>query len=954
MTYKFHLTGLKASTVGNHAIERGGNILLPESVMRELLRFGVEYPFLFRISRSEQNRGDMPDSARKHIYCGVLEFTAQENTAVLPNWVFNFLEIPDLSEITIEKVVLRLGKYVKIRPLEETFLLLHNPKAVLEYNLAQFSALTKGTVLEIYHNNKPYHIEICEIEAREETITFYAEPEAICIIDVDVELEIEHSEINEPERQIKKLKNLTFDTKPNSSVSENVKVPSQGLKEFIPFTCSGKSLSGAISKTSPKTESPPRMRTEDSVEKFVPFQCNGRSLKEYFVRIIAYKFESIYVLMLHYLFCFLMNRMNNQKRTLPGKAPVGQSKPDSQRKSVSSFSNRATIDVKRQKCDVSDYKRLQGEYHNFKKESEKVAFDVTTNERKLVQKVSELESLLESEQQRLKEFQELAAGDQSEREAKISVLTNDVVNKEAQIEFLQKELETCKCTLSEIRTALKISQESVSLNVQLLERAIVRFQDKENQHYEGQVENMYLEMKNGLLMRNNLLLQEKLVSISEESKQLRDSTRLLQERESIHRETIETLKNSVRDARNVIGTTQGSLTTASEREKAKDILILEGERARRKLLVQMEEMKGNIRVYCRVRPLLGATNRAQISFPDHIDHRIIEILQKKNNATSTIMIEKPLPFKFDRVFDLGTPQEKVFENIESLVESAVDGYRVCILAYGQTGSGKTHTMEGTLEQPGVIPRAFEKIFEAVDHLTTNFEWEFSFTCTYIEIYNDIIRDLLVDSEDYRKAVIDHSEIKHEIRHDGKTDTSVTGVRVVSVHHPYEVEDILKTAKKNRTTARTKLNERSSRSHSVFTVKIDGKNAKINQTTHGVLCLIDLAGSERVADSGALGVHFKEAVNINRSLSHLGDVIAALGAREKSSDSAVESSHIPFRNCKLTYLLQNFLGGEGSKVLLLVNVSPVEEHIQETISSLRFAAKVNSTSIGAAKKRNSSF
>ena len=419
---------------------------------------------------------------------------------------------------------------------------------------------------------------------------------------------------------------------------------------------------------------------------------------------------------------------------------------------------------------------------------------------------------------------------------------------------------------------------------------------------------------------------------------------------------VETLEKLTQDMTSRLGATQGNLCELSERERQKELLILQGEQARRKLLVQIEELKGNIRVYCRVRPPLGSKFEAPLEYPDKIDNRMIEIRQSRDNATSTARIEKPIQFKYDAVFSPQCSQDEIFERVSPVVESAVDGFKVCIFAYGQTGSGKTYTMEGTPEKPGIIMRSVERIFDSTQQLIANFGWNFNLSCTFVEIYNDIIRDLLVDSEDYQKAILDRGEIKHEIRHDGKQDTNVTGVRVVSVTAPYELEELLRTAMQNRTTARTKINERSSRSHSVFTLKIEGTNQKMGQKTSGILCLIDLAGSERVSESGVQGHHFKEAVQINRSLSHLGDVILALGQREKALHENADCnapSHVPYRNSKLTYLLQNYLGGEGSKVLMLVNVSPLEEHASETVSSLRFASKVNATNIGVAKKRTSS-
>jgi len=182
--------------------------------------------------------------------------------------------------------------------------------------------------------------------------------------------------------------------------------------------------------------------------------------------------------------------------------------------------------------------------------------------------------------------------------------------------------------------------------------------------------------------------------------------------------------------------------------------------------------------------------------------------------------------------------------------------------------------------------------------------------------------------------------KYDIKHDNKGTTTISELEYVEVKTIDKVFDLLRIASKNRVVAYTNCNDRSSRSHSVFSLQITGKNESTGQTTHGVLNLIDLAGSERLKESKSQGDRLKETQSINSSLSYLGDVIHALANKEK---------HIPFRNSKLTYLLQNYLGGD-SKTLMFVNISPNLENVNETVNSLRFASKVNSCQIGTAKKR----
>uniref|UniRef100_A0A0D9WIT2 Kinesin motor domain-containing protein n=1 Tax=Leersia perrieri TaxID=77586 RepID=A0A0D9WIT2_9ORYZ len=296
-----------------------------------------------------------------------------------------------------------------------------------------------------------------------------------------------------------------------------------------------------------------------------------------------------------------------------------------------------------------------------------------------------------------------------------------------------------------------------------------------------------------------------------------------------------------------------------------------------KLFNEVQELKGNIRVYCRVRPFLSGQDKKSTTV-DYI------------GENGELLISNPFKqgkdghrmFKFNKVFSPFASQAEVFSDIQPLIRSVLDGFNVCIFAYGQTGSGKTYTMSGpsTSKQDwGVNYRALNDLFDISLSRRNAFSYEVG--VQMVEIYNE---------------------------------------------------------QANRAVGSTALNERSSRSHSILTVHVRGLDVKNKSTSRGCLHLIDLAGSERVERSEATGDRLKEAQHINKSLSALGDVIFAL---------AQKNAHVPYRNSKLTQVLQSSLGGQA-KTLMFVQINPDVESYSETISTLKFAERVSGVELGAAR------
>ncbi|EFJ06103.1 hypothetical protein SELMODRAFT_162627, partial [Selaginella moellendorffii] len=294
-------------------------------------------------------------------------------------------------------------------------------------------------------------------------------------------------------------------------------------------------------------------------------------------------------------------------------------------------------------------------------------------------------------------------------------------------------------------------------------------------------------------------------------------------------------------------------------------------------------------------------------------------------------------FCFNRIFGPRATQESVYLDTQPLIRSVLDGYNVCIFAYGQTGSGKTYTMSGpdnlTEETWGVNYRALHDLFKITTDRKNLFQYEI--VVQFLEIYNEHLRDLLTGDSGNKKLEIRNCSQKNGI--------NVPDATMMPVNSTADVLQLMKLGQKNRSVGSTAMNERSSRSHSVLTVHVRGKDLKTGAVLHGSLHLVDLAGSERVDKSEATGERLKEAQYINKSLAALGDVIAAL---------SVKSSHVPYRNSKLTQLLQDSLGGQA-KALMFVHMSPDIESFSETLSTLKFAERVATVELGAARTNRES-
>ncbi|KAG1789886.1 kinesin heavy chain [Suillus plorans] len=281
-------------------------------------------------------------------------------------------------------------------------------------------------------------------------------------------------------------------------------------------------------------------------------------------------------------------------------------------------------------------------------------------------------------------------------------------------------------------------------------------------------------------------------------------------------------------------------------------------------------------------------------------------------------------FTFDRVFPMGTKQHEVFDyGVKDIVKDVLDGYNGTVFAYGQTGSGKTFTMMGadidSSDLKGIIPRITEQIFKSI--VESDSHLEYVVKVSYLEIYLERIRDLLAPQNDNLQV---HEEKSRGVYVKNLSDYYVSSAR--------EVYEIMRQGGAARVVTSTNMNAESSRSHSIFLITIQQRNTETGAQKSGNLYLVDLAGSEKVGKTGASGQTLEEAKKINKSLSALGMVINAL------TDSKVK--HIPYRDSKLTRILQESLGG-NSRTTLIINCSPSQYNESETLSTLRFGIRAKS-------------
>uniref|UniRef100_A0A9J8D0V8 Kinesin-like protein KIF16B n=1 Tax=Cyprinus carpio carpio TaxID=630221 RepID=A0A9J8D0V8_CYPCA len=350
----------------------------------------------------------------------------------------------------------------------------------------------------------------------------------------------------------------------------------------------------------------------------------------------------------------------------------------------------------------------------------------------------------------------------------------------------------------------------------------------------------------------------------------------------------------------------------------------------------------SVRVAVRVRPMNRREKdlSAKCIIEMEGNKTTITNLKIPDGVTGDSVRERTKTFTYDFSYDSSdgkngsfVSQEKVFRDLGTdVLKAAFEGYNACIFAYGQTGSGKSHTMMGIPGDVGLIPRICEGLFSRISGMTRRDEASFRTEVSYLEIYNERVRDLL------RRKMAETYNLR--VREHPKEGPYVEDLSKHLVQNYNDVEELMEAGNINRTTASTGMNDTSSRSHAIFTINFTQAkfDAEMPSETVSKIHLVDLAGSERADATGATGVRLKEGGNINKSLVTLGNVISAL------ADLSLEEGHshlkkkqvfVPYRDSVLTWLLKDSLGG-NSKTIMIATISPADVNYGETLSTLRYA------------------
>eukprot|EP00928_Gymnodinium_smaydae_P065280 TRINITY_DN48446_c0_g1_i1.p1 TRINITY_DN48446_c0_g1~~TRINITY_DN48446_c0_g1_i1.p1 ORF type:complete len:414 (-),score=88.20 TRINITY_DN48446_c0_g1_i1:111-1352(-) len=362
-----------------------------------------------------------------------------------------------------------------------------------------------------------------------------------------------------------------------------------------------------------------------------------------------------------------------------------------------------------------------------------------------------------------------------------------------------------------------------------------------------------------------------------------------------------------------------------ERLRALQHRLREEQRLRRRHHNQVQDMKGAIRVFCRIRPL----DRMEASAGEQEVVRKFDAFSVELTRTTSRGLSCKSSYQFDTIFDGGSGQKDIFADCRDVVQSAIDGYNVTVFAYGQEGAGKTHTLYGTEEDPGLAPRAASFIFECVSREREASTTQICVKAHIVEVYKNEVYDLLASKRAEEKKSL-------EVKKDVSRDIMVAdGVSEMQVKSSQDILRLLAAGERKRVGS-------VGRSHLLLSILIESAAEDSQEGLCGKITFCDLAGPERSKNSAPASEVRKETIEVNKSLTALGDVIEAISKGAKV---------IPYRSHKLTMLVQDSLGGSG-KTLMFVNCSPAASCAEETSLSFKWAGRARQVTTDVKKNADS--
>ncbi|TMW64249.1 hypothetical protein Poli38472_012871 [Pythium oligandrum] len=527
------------------------------------------------------------------------------------------------------------------------------------------------------------------------------------------------------------------------------------------------------------------------------------------------------------------------------------------------------------------------------------------DEMRPVDLIEEINKQVTKQAEKQKNKRNSLLGSQSAESDASAIYQSRIMELEYEVSRVNTKLEASKAVQSSLTEENEVLRADIKeLEERLAETDKLRIeQEQKFDEFQKQVEAMAAQ---------SALLREQLASSADENSRFKNMLGAAQKHLQGMAQEVRSLKVQVKQDQSELNkVADDALVTLVENVKGREKVLqqsyLDEKKERQLIAEKFYELSGRIRVFCRVRPVTRTLHKSAVG---------TALLRPKPN---TILVDRNAKeFSFDQVFGSESSQLDVYAQIEPVVVSFADGYNACIMAYGQTGAGKTYTMVGGAgDHQGMIPRALQQVFSVVKarQLTYNDK----LCVSMVEIYNDQILDLLTDGSG--------AKIKNE--------TDITMRQVTLWEH---VNSVLAEGNANRNIAATDMNLESSRSHALIFLHLESQHLDTMEIRKSTLCLVDLAGSERISRSKVEGERLKEAQHINKSLSALGDVMFALQHKSK---------HVPYRNSKLTYMLRDMLSGQA-KTLMMLQLSPEEDDVEETLSSLQFGARVSQIQMGAVR------